>query len=309
MKKILLSLLITLFACVSYAAEKQTIKIVVPYATGGPVSILAHILQKSLATFGITAIVDYRPGAGGAIGMSHALNNMTEPVLILNTSAAILGTFKNPQPYTETQLIPVSYFGRIPLILIGSKKLALDNLEDLTKISTSRPIAYGTAGQGSAVHLATEKLNESLNLNLNHIPYRGTSQYLTDTISGNIDISFVFASSGMIAHIRNNDVVAIAVENNTRLAELPHVKTFKEYGIKNTGNFSWFVAFVGGKWEEKNLVRIQSTIKHIMDDPKLSIPFREFGLVWSTNEIIPPANFVERERKNLSTLIKKVTLN
>jgi tripartite-type tricarboxylate transporter receptor subunit TctC len=307
MKKIFLTLLL---ACSSvWANDTSKIKIVVPYASGGPVGSLAHIVQKSLASeLGTTVIIDYRPGAAGSIGTAHALNNSQEPTLVLNTSAAVLNTFKNPQPYSENQLIPLVYLGRIPLVLIGSKKFNVHSLKDLQNFN-QRPIMYGTAGMGSAVHLATEKLNLEFNKNMVHVPYKGTSPYLIDTIAGNIDMSFVFASSAVLAHIQNKDVVPIAVEHHSRLSELKSVPTFKESGIDNVGNFSWFALFVAGRWDPQQLRHVQNTLRRIMTSPELSTPYRDFGLVWDSRDVIPTADFVAKERRSVSKLIGKVHLN
>jgi tripartite-type tricarboxylate transporter receptor subunit TctC len=306
-KKIFLILM--LVGSTAWGQTKPTIKIVVPYSTGGPVDALARIVQSSLAReLDTPVILDYRPGAAGSIGTVQALNNMSEPVLILNGTSAVLNTFKNPQPYSEKQLIPVIYLGRVPLILIGSNKFNVQNIQELQKFK-HRPIMYGTAGIGSGVHLSMEKLNQILNLDTVHIPYKGTAPYLVDTIAGHIDMSFVFASPAIVSHIQRKDVIAIAVENHIRLPELKTVPTFKESNIDNVGNFSWFMLFQGGHWDKDHLHRVQLAMQRILSDRQLSEPYKNFGLVWDSKDIIPSKYFIERERNEIASLIKHITLD
>lgn len=307
MKKILLALL---FCCSTVLAnEEHKIRIVVPFASGGPASTLAHILQKSLSEeLKTPVVIEYKPGASGAIGTAYGISYRgSDTVLILNTAASILNTFKNPQPYSEQQLVPVAYLGKIPLILVRGRKFELTTVQQLKTNDINRPIMYGTAGMGSAVHLATEKLNLHLNRSMVHVPYSGTAPYLIDTISGRLDMSFVFASSSIQAHIKNGELYAIAVENHTRLEALPEVPTFQESGIPDVGNFSWFVVFGGGG--SQNFAPVQQAIRRILTNSQTSQPYKDFGLTWNAKEIIPPLDFVEQQRKSVAGLIKKVVLN
>ena len=310
MKQLFLLFLLAFFQSEIMAAnELAPIKIVVAYSAGGPNSNLAYLLQKSLTqTLNVPVIVEHRPGAGGAIGTAWALNQSSENILLVNNSAIIINTFKNPQPYSENQLVPVVSLGHSPLILIKSKKFSAQNFQDLKKWKDKNSIMYGSAGMGSTVQLAMEKLNTHLKLKLTHVPYKGTHLYLNDIIAGHIDLAFVFVSPAIISHIKNGDIVPLAVESQTRLPGLENVPTFQEQGIANVGNFSWFAVFAAGKWDQTNLLKVQKTIVNVMQNPVLSAPYQEFGLTWKNKEIVPALDFVEKQRQAIAPFIKMISL-
>jgi tripartite-type tricarboxylate transporter receptor subunit TctC len=308
MKKILLALVLTLWQ-IGAIANTTPVKIVVAYAPGGPNSNLAYLLQKSLsAKLDVPVIVEHRPGAGGAIGTGWALNQSSENILLINNSAIIINTFKNPSPYNDNQLVPAVLLGRSPLILVKSKKFPIENFNDLKQFKGKTSITYGSAGMGSTVQLAMEKLNSNLKLNLIHVPYKGTGPYLTDLIAGHIDLAFVFASPAVISHINNGDIIALAVENNIRLPGIKHVPLFQEYGIDNVGNFSWFGLFVAGQWNQSDLQNVKQVLVNVMQDHKLSTPYREFGLTWNNKEIVPALDWVKQQKQNIAPLIKMISL-
>jgi tripartite-type tricarboxylate transporter receptor subunit TctC len=310
MKKILLALALSLCQIGAIANPTHTpVKIVVAFAPGGPNSNLAYLLQKSLsAKLDVPVIVEHRSGAGGAIGTAWALNQSSEHVLLINNSAIIINTFKNPSPYNDNQLVPVVLLGRSPLILVKSKKFPAENFNDLKKFKGKTSIAYGSAGMGSTVQLAMEKLNSNLKLNLIHVPYKGTGPYLKDLIAGHIDLAFVFASPAVINHINNGDIIALAVENNTRLPSINHVPLFQEYGIADVGNFSWFGLFAAGQWNQTDLQNVKQVLVNVMQDHKLSTPYREFGLTWNNKEIVPTLDWVNQQKQNIAPLIKMIHL-
>ncbi len=307
MKKILLAVICLLSCTKLLASDVSQIKIMVAYPTGGPVGSLAQILQKSLSTeLQRTVIVDYRPGAGGSIGTVHALTQTSEPVLILNNSAIILNTFKNPAPYSANQLRPVAYLGSVPLVLVASKKSNINNFHQLSTSSRGRHLSYGSAGIGTVGHLVMEQLNLYLKLDLTHVPYRGTNPLVTDLLAGNLDLGFVFVSPAILTHIKNGDLVPLVLDHNARLVSLPQVPVLKEFGFSDHENLAWFAIFQGGKWDPAVLAQVQKSIQNILADPALSQPYRDFGLTWTPNSTIPKSNFVEIQVQGLSKLVKRI---
>lgn len=307
MKKILFAV-ICLFTCTRLlASDVPPIKIMVAYPAGGPVGSLAQILQKSLsAELQRTVIVDYRPGAAGSIGTVHALTQTSDPVLMLNNSAIILNTFKNPRPYSHKQLVPVTYLGSVPLILVASKKSNISNFTQLTNSSRARHVSYGSAGIGTVGHLVMEQLNLYLKLDMTHVPYRGTNPLVTDLLGGNLDLGFVFVSPAILTHIKNGDLVPLVVDHSSRLTSLPQIPVLREFGFSDHENLAWFAIFQGGKWDPVVLAQVQKSLQNILSDPTLSQPYKDFGLTWSPNSVIPKSNFVDTQARELAKLVKQI---
>ena len=306
MKKILLAIA-CLLICTKLLASDVQIKIVVAYPTGGPVGSLAQILQKSLsAELQKTVVIDYRPGAGSSIGTVHALTQTSDPVLLLNTSAIILNTFKNPQPYSTNQLRPVAYLGSVPLVLVASKKSNLTNFQQFSNSSRVRPLNYGSSGVGTMGHLVMEQLNLSLKLDVTHVPYRGTNHVVIDLLGGNLDLGFVFVSPAILTHIKKGDLVPLVVDHSSRLTSLPQVPVLKEFGFSDHEDLSWFAVFQGGKWDPVVLSQVQKAIQNILADPVLSQPYKDFGLAWGTNSTIPKSHFVDMQVQSFAKLVKRI---
>ena len=304
MKTLLVMLLLSVGTALANTKTEQ-IKIVVPFATGGPTSNLAFQLQKSLTNeLKIPVIVDHRPGDGGSIGTSFAIQSH-EPSLILNTSSIVLNTFRNPQPYHDNQLRPTLYLGNIPLILVASKKSNIVNWRGLK--NSNRILNYGSAGTGSTLHLSMETLNQTLKLNLTHVGYKGTSLLQTDLIAGHLDMAFMFASRPTIELIKKGDLVALAVDNSQRLHELESVPTFKELGVTHMGNISWYVLFAAGQWNPNTLASVQKSLQKTLTDSELSLPYKNFGLIWEKQRLIPAPDFVAQQRKFMVGLVKYLT--
>lgn len=307
MKKICLFLTSLLACSALWANNLPAIKIIVPYPVGGPGDTLGRIVQQSLIKeLNVAVVVENRPGGGATIGTVHALNNTKDPTLILHNTSIVFSTFKNPQPYSEKQLIPVTYLGRVPWILVAKNKFDVYNLSTLRNYN--KPIMFGTAGIATAGHMAMENLNMTLKRDLVMVPYKGNAPIVTDLIGGHVDMSFLMATVANLAHIQNKDFVAIAVDSNSRLPVLKNVPTFEETGIKLQSNLNWFALFRGGVWQENQLQQVQTAMVRIMSDPKLSQPYRDFGLIWNQSETLPSANFVEKERQSLAPMVKKIPL-
>lgn len=308
MKKIYLSLILLLSCTTIWASTLPTIKIVVPFPVGGPVDVVARAVQQSLITeLNASVVIENRPGAGATVGTIHALNNTTEPVLLVHATPAVLSTFRNPQPYSEKQLIPLVYLGSTPFILVASKKSGITDLQSLRNFG-SKNIMFGTAGTASSSHMAMENFKLSTNLNMTPVPYKGAPPIVTDLIGGHIDLSFLFAIPVTLSHIQNKDFVPLAVNAKSRLPALKNVPTFEESGIKLLPNLTWITMFKAGVWQENQLQQVQTAMVRVMSDPKLSEPYRRLGLVWDRNELVPAANWVEQQRQSFAPLVKNINL-
>jgi tripartite-type tricarboxylate transporter receptor subunit TctC len=310
MIKLCAYIFLLLFTYPAAASDPVPIRIVVPYTPGGPTGNLANLVQRTLSQeLKTPVIVEYRPGAGGAIGTAQALANSSDPILILNNSAIILNTFKNPQPYSERQLLPVVYLGRMPLILASSKKSGITAFHDIARVPHSRTLTFGSAGVGSVNHLTMERLSLALKQDFVHVPYRGSSGIMTDILAGHIDLAWLFWSPNVVSQMRQQDIIALAVDDRTRLSDLPNVPTLQELGIVFSGNFSWYAVFQAGRWHPDQLRQVQRIMQETLLDPLRSIIYKDFGLVWEAKDIIPGSGFIEQQRNLLTAVVKRVTFN
>ena len=201
-----LVLAIVTAAGLASAASAQTanypskpVKIVVGYAAGGAVDVVARTIGQSLQTsLGQAFIVENKPGAGTNIAVKSVIS--AEPdgytmMMAANALAANMSLYQ-PQPFdAEKDLVAISLIGRVPVVIAANANAPFANIKQLIEAAKGKPnsIAYGTPGNGSTPHMAIELFARAAGIDLQHIPYRGGSPAITDTIGGQVPLVAVNA--------------------------------------------------------------------------------------------------------------------
>ena len=239
MRKILAIAL--LFACSLQAQEfpSKAVRIIVPWPPGGNVDITARTVQAALGeVLGQQVIVENRPGAGGTVGSAQVAKASPDGYTLLLGSS---GTITNaPAVYKNIAYDPVKDLTAIgpiqttPMVLTAAPKTPVQTYADfISYIKTKNsPVSVATAGNGSSNHLALELLMRQANLQLLHVPYKGSGPALTDLLGSQVD-TMIDQLSASIGHIREGRLKPLAVTSKTRSAQLPNVPTLHELGVKD----------------------------------------------------------------------------
>ena len=219
------------------SATGAPVKIIVPYAAGAATDTLSRLLAQALGeATGATYIVDNRSGAGTQIGTRAIAGAAPDGQTLgfIDTAFAINpGLLGAALPYdTQRDFVPISLMATAPLVLVVHASVPARTMREFIALAKARPgtLNYGSAGVGSAPHLAGEQLHHAASIDINHVPYRGGSTVLTDLIGGQIQFGFTTVPT-MIDHIRAGTVRALAVTGNTRAAQLPDVPSMAESGL------------------------------------------------------------------------------
>jgi tripartite-type tricarboxylate transporter receptor subunit TctC len=295
-----------LFLALPVCADNSVIKLVVAYSPGGSLDKVSRAVEETLSKeINKKIVVEYKLGAGGSIGTSYVANfDPNETVLMVNNSPVVINTvIKDPPPYDENRLVPIAFIGRIPLILVVSKKSGIKNFKDWMKMDSTRPILYGSSGIGSGSHISTEVFKNKTNKNLVHVPYKGIPPFLLDLIAGNIDAAFV-PSVNALPYIESGQIIPIAVESATRLHQLPTVPTLKENGIDDTADTFWFMLFSNQTNNTDELVQIKQAMVRILSDKEKVKIFEETGLIINKKKIIPDPAFIPSEKVRFLKITK-----
>ena len=230
-----------LVACALQAQEfpSKPLRIVVPRPPGGNVDITARTVQAALAdALGQQVIVENRPGAGGTVGSGLVAKSPPDGYTLLLGSS---GTISNaPAVYRNISYDPVrdlTAIGAIqttPMVLTAAPKTPVQSyLEFVSYTRTKKsPVSVATAGNGSSNHLALELLMRQANLQLLHVPYKGSGPAITDLLGSQVD-TMIDQLSASIGHIREGRMKALAVTSKARSAQLPNVPTLAELGVTN----------------------------------------------------------------------------
>src|SRR5262245_31051557 len=206
----------------------RTIRIVVPYAPGGGVSVPGQIIGTKLQEIvKQPVVIDNRPGAGGNVGADVVAKSPPDGyTLLLHTSAqASAQALYRTLPFDPIKdFAPVTMVIATQFVIAGSPKNSATNLRELIALAKEKPDAYnfGSSGAGSSLHLFAEIFNNTAGIKLGHVPYRGDAQIVTALIADEVQVAFLPQANG-IAGIQGNVIRGLGVPRTTRMDALPNV--------------------------------------------------------------------------------------
>ena len=225
-------------------ASAEPIKIVVPFAAGGPVDQLARVLANGLGPkLGEDVIVDDRGGAGGAIACEFVAraNPDGKTVLLASLGAFVIGpVLKPPANYDPVKSFePIMLVGSVPSLIVVNPKSGIATLADLIAKAKQRPLSYGSAGLGTTMNIALEMLNKAAGVKITHVPYRGAAPAITDLLGGHID-TLNADLPVLLPLVKAGKVKALAVFSPERTPLLPDLPTTKEAGVPGMIMENWY---------------------------------------------------------------------
>jgi tripartite-type tricarboxylate transporter receptor subunit TctC len=260
----------------------KPVHILVPYAAGGAVDVLARTLGQSLAkTWGQQSVIENRPGAGGIVA-SQALTQAAPDgtTLILVASGHPLNQFIYPKlPYdTSKDFTAISEIASSPLAILVSRTSPYANLQDLLAAARKDPhsLSYGMAGNGTSSHLAGELLKYMAGVKIVAVPYKGGAPALTAVIAGDIPLSFNPLAEA-IGQIGGGSLRAIAVTSDKRSSALPDVPTVAESGVPGYDVSVWW-GFLGPAHMAPEIVaKLETDLKTALQDPSVQSTLEKIG--------------------------------
>ncbi len=295
------------------AYPNKPIKVVVGYAAGGAVDVVARTIGQSLsASMGQPVLVENKPGAGTNIAVKSVIS--AEPdgytlMLAANALAANMALYQ-PMPFdAERDLVAVSLIGRVPVVIAANPNVPYANVKQLIDAAKGKPnsIAFGSPGNGSTPHMAIELFARAAGIDLQHVPYRGGSPAITDTIGGQIPLVAVNALE-VLPHAKSGKLKVLAVLSPNRSPIFPDVPTIAESG---------FAGFEASVWY--GLVAPAATPKAIVaklhDEAQKALQTKEVRERMSAvgGEVVPGsaemfANLIRSERQRYAKLVKEANI-
>ncbi|MGE5524956.1 MAG: Bug family tripartite tricarboxylate transporter substrate binding protein [Rhodospirillaceae bacterium] len=207
----------------------KAVRIIVPYAAGGPYDEIARITGQRLSElWGQSVIADPRGGAGGSLGTDLAAKAPPDGYTLLLANAGpitINPSLQKKLPYDpQKDLVPLSYMLASVMVLVVHPSLPVKSVKELVAFAKSRPgrLNYASAGIGNLQHLGMELLQSLAHIRMNHVPYKGAAPAFVDLMGGQVELMFANIT-GAMGHVRSGRVRAIAVSSAKRAAVLPDV--------------------------------------------------------------------------------------
>ena len=227
------------------AWPSKPIRFVVPFAPGGSSEIVARATAVELGKLlGTSVYVDNKPGGGGNVAMGEVAHADDQHTLILGHigTLAVNPFMFDKLPYDPVKAFrPISLLSKVPSLYVVRPDLPAKNMKEFIALAKSKPGAlnYGSAGNGSAGHLAFEYLKMVSGTFVLHVPYRGTGPQLTDLIGGRLDAAAVGAPA-VLQFIKSGKLRCIATGTAQRLAQLPDVPTVAEQDYPGFEMTQWY---------------------------------------------------------------------
>ncbi len=240
----------------------KPLRLIVPFAPGGSSEIVARALAAEMSkTIGQNVFVDNKPGGAGNIAMQEVANATDEHTLILGHigTLAVNPFIFSKLPYDPIKdFTPITLISKVPSLYVVHPDLPVKNLQEFVAYAKAHPgqLNYGSAGNGSAGHLAFEYLKLSTDTFVLHVPYRGTGPMLTDLMAGRLQASAVGAPA-LMQFIKAGKLRCIAAGASTRLPQLPDVATVAEQGYKGFEMTQWYGLLAPSKMTKANIDKLE----------------------------------------------------
>lgn len=240
----------------------KPLRLIVPFAPGGSSEIVARALAGEMSkTIGQSVFVENKPGAAGNIAMQEVANATDEHTLILGHigTLAVNQYIFSKLPYDPIKdFTPITLISKVPSLYVVHPDLPVKNLKEFVAYAKANPaqLNYGSAGNGSAGHLAFEYLKMTTETFVLHVPYRGTGPMLTDLLAGRLQAAAVGAPA-LLQFIKAGKLRCIATGTSTRLPQLPDVATVAEQGYKGFEMTQWYGLLAPSKMAKANIDKLE----------------------------------------------------
>jgi tripartite-type tricarboxylate transporter receptor subunit TctC len=284
-RKLLLTCLAALTLSFGASAQNtnESVKIIVPFAAGGPADLVARIVSAPLSiALGKSVIVDNRGGAGGVIGVAAAAKSPADGnTLLLTTSSFVItaGITPNLAYNPRKDLEPVYLLGEVQTMLAVRSSLAVNTLSELvSKAKGPNKLNYGSTGVGGTMHIGAELFGKAANVPIVHVPYRGAAPAINDLMAGTVD--FVNADVPILrSYVKDGRIKALVIYDTKRSPLLPDVPTAVEAGLPGLMMSNWYGVLVPAGTPPEAKKRIEDALAKVVRQPEIAARLADAGFI------------------------------
>ncbi len=294
-------------ACATVGAQtdypSKPLKIIVPFPPGGATDTLGRMVAQHLsATWGQAAVVENRPGAGGNIGAEAGAKAAPDGYTLTLAAAGFMAV--NPSVYPKlnydsvNDFQPVSFLVKAPLLLVVNPKLPIQTPRDLIDWTKKNPgkLNLANGGTGTAQHLGGVSFALAAQVDINHVPYKGSAPATTDLLGGVVDAQFDNMVT-LIPYVKNGNLRALGVSSTRRVPTLPEVPTLAESALPGFETGTWY-GIVAPRNTPKAIVdKINAELLRMLANPDIKDKLLQMGLEPQTHS---PAEFGALIRSEIS---------
>lgn len=285
------------------------VKAIVPFSPGALIDIIARIYSDEITKrIGQPVVVENRPGAGGMVGTQRLLSENPDrgSVLFVSSSYAVNPSVHENMPFdTLKDLSGVASIAYSPTLVVVNANSPYNSLQDLIE-AAKKPgayLTYGSAGVNSATDLVGRYFNQETGIQLEHIPYKGVQEGVSEVLAGRIDVSFPPVALAL-PYIRQGTLKALAVTSPERSALLPETPTADEQGVAGFDYSIWYGVIMSAKTPEALKAHMAEQIQEINKDPQVSQKLEQQGLVPRTVTLAEFDKYIAQEISKFGKILK-----
>lgn len=261
------------------------IRMVVPYVAGGPMDFIGRTLNQKMApSLGQNFVIDNRAGAGGAIGTGVVAKAAPDGYTLLNTSSshASLPVVSSGLSYDPVKdFTPITLVANsVGFVVAVGPSVKANTLQEFIADAKARPekLNYGSGGVGNVMQFAAEFFNTSAGTKINHVPYKGVGEAITDLMAGRIDVC-IGSATALLPLVKSGKLRALAITGKTRWAMMPDVPTVDEAGVKGFVYTPWYGLWYPAGTPTEYVTRMRQEVVKALEDPEVKRSFAEQGYV------------------------------
>jgi tripartite-type tricarboxylate transporter receptor subunit TctC len=263
----------------------RPVTVVVPYAAGGGLDLIARLLaQKLTEKTGQSFFVENRLGAGGVIAANSVAKATPDGYTILagsSTQLAIQVTLHKKLPYDPaSDFVPLALVSSVPFVLIVNSSLPVHTAGDLIDLARAKPgqLSFGSSGVGGPPHLYMELLKSMTGTQMTHIPYKGTAQAILDVVAGRVPILMSDVAPA-VPLLKAATVRALGVSSTTRVAALPDVPPIAENGVPGFDAVAWLMLVAPAGTPKPIVDKLHDDLKAVVAAPETQHKLVDLGVI------------------------------
>lgn len=264
------------------AFPTRPITLIVPYAAGGSADVVARPVAAEMGKLlGENVVVELRPGAGGNIGAEYVARSARPDgytILMASLSLATNMSLMKLSFDPRKDLTAIGGITTFPNVLLVSSQDPARSLQDIVERARKEPgkLTYGSSGPGTSSHLAGELLSAAANIQLVHVPYKGSGAVYPDLIARRVTMLFDLAGSAS-GHIKGGQVKPLAMTGARRAGALPDVPTFAESGFSGFEFGAWLGLFAPNETPKEALARLEDAMLKSIQTPEMKSRLAQLG--------------------------------
>jgi tripartite-type tricarboxylate transporter receptor subunit TctC len=291
----------------------KPVKIIVGYSAGGAVDAVARTVGQALAaSLGQPFIIDNKPGAGTNIAVKATIDAPADGYTLMMAANALAANpaLYQPAPFDpERELVAVSLIGRVPVVIAANASAPYANIKQLIEAAKAKPgtISFASPGNGSTPHMAVEAFERASGIALQHIPYRGGSQALTDVIGGQLPLAAMNALE-VLPHVKSGKLKVLAVLSPNRTPIYPDTPTIAESGYPGFEASVWYGLVAPAATPKPVVARLHDEVQKALQTKEVRERMTAVG-----GEVIPGsadmfAKLIHAERQRYEKIVREANI-